>query len=56
MGGEISREYYFSNTPPELQDGMEALTVMSGSKSKLKFYVDTENSSLRLSFLSNIVI
>ena len=54
MGGEIPREYYFSNTPPQPQDDMEAMTVMSGSKSKLEFHVEIVNSSLRLlSFLSN---
>ena len=47
MGGEIPREYYFSNSLPQPQDEMETMTVMAGSKSRLKFKVDVIHSSLK---------
>ena len=49
MGGEIPREYYLSNTPPVIKDGMQTMNIIAGAggKRQLKYKVDEANSVLR---------
>ena len=47
MGGMVPSSYYFSNTKPTIDGDMQSLTLLSGSKRKLKYNMSEPDSFLR---------
>ena len=47
MGGEVPKELYLSNAPPEPKESMESFTLSSGRKKEFEFSVSSPQSILR---------